>query len=235
MEKNIIDNLEFESHFKTRGFASQRRYPNEPMLQFLAENYFFLSPIVRKETRILEVGCGSGANLWVIAREGFDAYGLDIAKSAFPLCKKMLRGYGTSAKLRVGNMRALPYKKDFFDAIVDVLSIEHTTLEGHEQAFANIFRCLKSGGKFFSWHLGAGSISFIKGGGKRLDRCTTDNTPNNDVPYPNNGITCFLTAPLAKKMLNAAGFIDIHIERITRTYKDMTQEIEYFAISAKKP
>lgn len=234
MSKNL-DNLEFEEHFKKRGFASQRRYPNEPMVQFLAEYYFTLPYVMRKKTRILEVGCGSGANLWVIAREDFDAYGLDIATSALPLCKKMLKGYGTSAKLRVGNMRALPYQKNFFDAVVDVLSVEHTTLKGHEQAFAEIFRCLKSGGRFFSWHLGAGSINFTKGGGKRLDRYTTDNTPNPNVPYPNNGITCFLTAPLAKKMLKAAGFVDVRLERVIRTYKNMTQKVEYFAISARKP
>ncbi len=232
---STIDNLEFEAHFKVRGSASQRRYPNEPMIQFLAEHYFSRPRVERKKTRILEVGCGSGANLWVIAREGFDAYGLDIAKSALPLCKEMLKSYGTSATLRVGNMRVLPYKANFFDAIVDVFSIEHTTLKGHEQTFAEIFRCLKPGGRFFSWHLGAASINFKKGGGKKLDRYTTDNTPNQDVPYPNNGITCFLTAPLAKKMLKAAGFVDIHIERVLRTYKDMTQEVEYLGISAKKP
>ncbi len=234
MEKKL-DNLEFEKHFKARGFASQRRYPNEPMVQFLAEHYFPLSPALRKKTRILEVGCGSGANLWVIAREGFDAYGIDIAKSALPLAKQMLRGYGTSAKLQVGNMRSLPYANNFFDAVIDVLSIEHTTLKGHEQAFAEIFRTLKPGGRFFSWHLGAESVNFKKGGGKKLDRYTTDDTPNQDVPYPNNGTTCFLTAPLARKMLKAAGFAHVRIERVMRTYKEMTQEVEYFAISARKP
>lgn len=230
-----MDNLEFEKHFKKRGFASQRRYPNEPLVQFLAEYYFALPRVARKKMRILEVGCGSGANLWVIAREGFDAHGLDIAASALPLCKKMLKSYGTSAKLRVGNMRALPYRDYFFDAVVDVFSIEHTTLKGHEQVFAEIFRCLKPGGRFFSWHLGAGSINFTKGGGKKLDRYTTDNTPNSRVPYPHNGITCFLTAPLARKMLKDAGFRDINIERVVRTYKNMTQKVEYFAIQALKP
>lgn len=234
MSKNL-DNLEFEEHFKKRGFASQRRYPNEPMVQFLAEYYFALPRVARKKTRILEVGCGSGANLWAIAREGFDTYGIDIAKNALPLCKKMLKNYGVGAKLRMGNMRKLPYKSNFFDAVIDVLSIEHTTLKGHRQAFGEIFRCLKSGGRFFSWHLGSKSISFIHGGGKKLDRYTTDNTPNQNVPYPNNGITCFLTASLARKMLKTAGFTDIRIERVTRTYKQMTQKTEYFAILARKP
>ncbi|MDP2669410.1 MAG: hypothetical protein Q8P07_06335 [bacterium] len=35
-----MDNLEFEKKFKESGFASQRRYPNEALIQFLAKNYF---------------------------------------------------------------------------------------------------------------------------------------------------------------------------------------------------
>lgn len=230
-----MDNLEFEKHFQESGFHSQRRYPNEQVIQFLASHYFLLSRPKRKKIKVLELGCGSGANLWMVAKEGFDTYGIDIARTGIRLCRKMLESYGVKATLSVGNMRSLPYKNNFFDAVVDVLTIEHTTLKGHEQAFAEAYRCLKRGGRFFSWHLGAGSINFMRGGGKKLDRYTTENTPNTSVPYPNNGITCFLTAPLAKRMLKSAGFADINIERITRSYKNMTQEIEYFAISARKP
>jgi len=230
-----MDNHEFEKQYKKSGFASQRRYPNEQVIQFLAAHYFSLSRPKRKKIKVLELGCGSGANLWVIAKEGFDAYGMDNAPSSLPLCKKMLESYGAAAKLSVGTFRALEYKNDFFDAVVDILTIEHTDLRGHQEAFTEVFRTLKHGGRFFSWHLGTKSANFIRGGGKKLDRYTVDNTPKTDVPYANNGITCFITAPLAKKMLAQAGFVDISIERVTRTYKQMTQEVEFFAISARKP
>lgn len=230
-----LDNLVFEKHFKESGFHSQRRYPNEQAIQFLASHYFALPRSKRKHIKVLDLGCGSGANLWMIAKEGFDAYGIDISATGIRLCRTMLKQWGVSAALKVGNMRALPYEDSYFDAVVDVLSLEHTTLEGHQQAFKEIFRTLKPGGSFFSWHLGSKSISFIRGGGKKLDSYTRENTPNKQVPYPNNGITCFIPAPLAKKMLTHTGFVDISIERVTRTYKQMTQVEEYFAISARKP
>ncbi len=230
-----MDNLVFEKHFRLAGFRSQRRYPNEQAVQFLASHYSSFPRAKRKNTKVLELGCGSGANLWMVAREGFDAHGIDIARTGIQLCRKMLKSHGVSAKLAVGNMRALPYQDEQFDAIIDVLSIEHTTLEGHKQVFAEVFRCLKPGGRFFSWHLGSKSISFTNGGGEKLDRYTISNTPNPSVPYSNNGITCFITAPLVKKMLMQAGLIDVAIERVTRTYKEMTQQMEYFAISARKP
>jgi len=230
-----MDNLGFEKRYKREGFAFQRRYPNEQVIQFLASYYFSFPRSKRKKIRVLELGCGSGANLWVIAKEGFDAYGIDLAPTSIELCKQMLAQYDVKAKLSVGNMKHPDFGSSFFDAIIDVVSLQHTNLKGHQEAYENIFHCLKKGGHFFSWHLGSESINFKNGGGKKLDRYTVDNTPNTNVPYDNVGILCFLTAPLAKRLLQAAGFTDIHIERVTRTYKDMTQKVEFFAISACKP
>lgn len=229
-----MDNLEFEKKYRTSGSASQRRYPNEQTVQFLASHYFSLPQSKRRNVKVLELGCGGGANLWMVAKEGFDAYGVDIAPSSIALCKRMLKGYGVKAKLSTGNIKKLDFKNDFFDVILDVFTVEHTTLAGHRQAFTEAFRCLKHGGRLFSWHLGSKSINFTRGGGTKLDRYTVDNTPNTNVPYANNGITCFITAPLANKMLKEAGFTDISTERVTRTYRQMTQEVEYFAITARK-
>ncbi len=230
-----MDNLGFEKRYKTEGFVFQRRYPNEQVIQFLASHYFSLPRSKRRKIKVLELGCGSGANLWMIAKEGFDTYGIDLAPTSIDLCKQMLASYGVKAHVSVGNMKHPNFRSAFFDAIVDVVSVQHTNVKGHQEAYDNIFRCLKKGGRFFSWHLGSKSINFTHGGGKKLDRYTVDNTPRTTVPYPNVGILCFLTAPLAKRLLKASGFVDIHIERVTRTYKDMTQKVEFFAINVRKP
>src|SRR3989344_8080282 len=89
-----------ERQYHTRGFAAQRRYPNEALVQFLAAHFFDLSKAARKRIKILELGCGSGANLWMLAREGFDTYGVDAAPTALSLCKKMLHSWKVSAHLR---------------------------------------------------------------------------------------------------------------------------------------
>lgn len=64
-------------------------------------------------------------------------------------------------------MKKLDFKSNFFDAVIDVMTIEHTDLLGHQETFSEIFRCLKKGGRFFSWHLGSESISFKKGGARK--------------------------------------------------------------------
>jgi len=230
-----MDNLVFEKHYKLSGFSSQRRYPNEALIRFLAEHYFSIPKGKRARIKCLEIGCGSGANLWMIAKEGLDTYGIDIAPTSIKLCKQMLTQYHVKAKVSVSTMQKLDFKDKSFDVIVDVMTVEHTNLQGHKQTYAEVFRCLKKGGRFFSWHLGSKSASFVDGGGERVDTLTVDNIPNTAVPYSNNGLTCFITPEVARKLLKSAGFIDIAIERVTRTYKNMKQEMEYFSISARKP
>ena len=49
------------------------KYPGEDLIRFIARNFY--SRQIRRDTRILEVGCGPGANLWFLAREGFSFAG----------------------------------------------------------------------------------------------------------------------------------------------------------------
>ncbi|MDP4840895.1 MAG: class I SAM-dependent methyltransferase [Alphaproteobacteria bacterium] len=84
--------------------------------------FLFYSPGKRQDIKILETGCGSGANLWMIAREGFNTYGVDLSEASLTLCEKMLEKYNTQAQLSVQNMSAMDFDFNTFDAVVDVFS-----------------------------------------------------------------------------------------------------------------
>lgn len=229
-----MKDLQFEKLYKTQGFDSQRSYPNEALIRFLSANYFNLPRAKRKKIKILELGCGSGANLWMLAKEGFDAYGIDIASTGIKLCKKMLKKWNVFAKAEKGNMRKLGFPDNFFDAIVDVVSVQHVNLKGHSEIYRETYRCLKTGGKLFQWHLGTRSVSFKMGGGKKIDSNTIDAIRNPKVPLSGCGLVCFLTPAVAKKMLKEAGFKNIIIESHIRTYQNRKQKIEYLAIQCEK-
>lgn len=229
-----MNDLQFEKDYKAKGLASQRRYPNEALIKFLAENYFSLPIKKRKKIKILELGCGSGANLWMMTKESFDVYGIDVAPTGIKLAKRMMKLWSVSARLEVGNMRKLNFPDNFFDAIVDVVSVQHTDLKGHREIYQETYRCLKSGGLFFQWHLGARSISFREGKGRKIDESTLSEISNPKVPFYGCGLICFLTPKKAEKMLGTAGFKNINIETYTRTYKNRSQKIEYLAIQCEK-
>ncbi len=151
--------MTFEQKYTESGFDSQRRYPNEGLIRFMAG---YLGAGTRSEKKVLEIGCGSGANLWMVAKEGYDAFGIDLAPTGVELCQMMLESWGGRAALAVGNMMRLPYPEAFFDGIVDVVSMQHLSLLDHKQAMSEIHRCLKPGGLFYQWHLGDKSASFQK-------------------------------------------------------------------------
>lgn len=84
-------------------FSSQSwgKYPGESLIRFIAKNYYSR---VRSEIKILEIGCGTGANLWYFAKEGFRTYGIDGSKKAISIANQRLNDEKLHAELIVGDI-----------------------------------------------------------------------------------------------------------------------------------
>ena len=82
------------------------KYPPLSLVRFVARNFYRKN---RPEVRILEVGCGPGANIWYIAREKFSAYGIDGSAVAIDRARQRLERNGLTADLRSGDVSSLPY------------------------------------------------------------------------------------------------------------------------------
>ncbi len=217
----------WEKQYRERGFNSQREYPNESLIAFVKRNF-------KSGDKILELGCGSGANIWFLGKEGREVYGIDYSETGIEYCKKMLDKWGTKAKLTIGDIKKLPYENNYFDAIVDVVSVQHLKFREHLGCLQEVHRCLKRGGKFFSYHLGENSISYTNGGGKLIDKNTVDNIVDKDKPLAGNGQTCFLSRNDYRDLLEQSGFRDVIIDTVTRSYNNQEFFIEYLVVNAKK-
>jgi len=224
----------WERQYLDRGFKAQRLYPNEELVRFLGINFFRIHRHRRKNVSILELGCGSGANLWMIAREGFSAYGIDLSPEGIRLCRQMLKKWDVSARLTVGSMLALPYEDDCFDAVVDVVSSQHLAFSQHSPLYREVHRVLRPGGLFFSYHLGNKSYSYRRGEGMRIDRFTVDNIKNPQAPLANNGVTCFPTERAVEKILTHHTFNNVNIENVIKTYDQRKTMLQYLVIRAQK-
>lgn len=225
----------FDRQYRERGMRAQRSYPNEFLIQFLASRFFSLSTAERAGIAILEIGCGSGANLWAMAKEGFEVHGLDSSQAALDLAKTHIEGkWGVSAGLRLGDFATLPYDAGRFDAVVDVVSLQHLALADAARALAEVARVLKAGGGFFSYRLSDRSVMFSAPSAARIDAATLVNIGDPAMPLANNGPISFWNPGLATRAYRDAGLVVSTIERVGRTYATGAY-VEYLAIAAGKP
>jgi ubiquinone/menaquinone biosynthesis C-methylase UbiE len=224
----------FDTQYKQKGMRSQRSYPNESLIQFVASRYFGLSMLDRQSIRILEIGSGSGANLWMIAKEGLRAYGLDSSEAGLNLAKTHLaEKWGVAADLKQGSFTALPYEDGFFDAVVDVVSMQHLDLANSQVALQEIHRVLKPGGEYFSYRLSDHSVMYEHGIAAGVDAATLSNIDDTTMPLANNGPISFWSPSLARFMYSNANLKIDSIERLGRTYSSGAY-IEYLCVVASK-
>jgi ubiquinone/menaquinone biosynthesis C-methylase UbiE len=218
----------FDRQYRARGLGSQRTYPNESLIQFLASRYFKLGADDRAKVRVLEVGCGSGANLWMIAKEGFEAHGIDSSAEGIALARRHLQQkWGVSALLRIGSLLELPYPAAHFDVVVDVVSLQHLDLSSSRRALDEIARVLKRGGTFFSYRLSDRSV--MRDAGPRVDEVTLSDITGADMPLAHNGATSFWMPAVAQELYGSAGLRVDAVERVGRTYAD-GMFVEYLSI-----
>jgi SAM-dependent methyltransferase len=154
----------WEELFRTRDWG---KYPPEELIRFIARNYFAAPD--RKQVRVLEMGCGTGANVWFLAREGFDAYGIDGSATAIRKGEQRLQKEGLTAHLRVGDVLSLAEDcpAGHFDAVIDVGCLVCNRLAEVRSIVDQAIRLLKPGGRLFSMLLARGTYG--DGTGKEIE------------------------------------------------------------------
>ena len=103
----------------------------------------FVADICRRVTdrrpRILDVGCGTGANLLMLSQFG-DAEGVDISEDALAFCRE--RGL---EKVKLGAGEALPYDDGTFDLVTGLDVVEH--MDDDLAGLREMRRVLRPGGR----------------------------------------------------------------------------------------
>ncbi len=226
-----------DESYSRLGFAAQRRYPNEELLRFVGPRYFTMPRAARAGVAVLEIGCGSGANLWMLAREGFNVHGVDLSFAALSLCRQMLAEWQTgAAPLTQGSMTELPYRNQSFDLVVDVLATHCLTEAEFVRCLRETGRILKCGGMFFSYMLSKNSDAFRDHApATKLDQSTLNGIERATSPYFGSLFPVRFIAPDEySALLESHGFRVRSNERIGRTYRNGAEYFEYVSIAAEK-
>lgn len=124
-----------------------QRYPWDSVVSFVFRSAPRDRP--RDAVRILEVGCGTGSNLWFAAREGFTVAGVDASASAIATARRRFAEEGLAGDLEVGDFTQLAFEDDSFDCVVDRASLTCCGFTDLQRAIAEVRRVLKPGGRLF--------------------------------------------------------------------------------------
>lgn len=145
------------------------KYPSVPVIRFVARNFYKVKN--RKEIKILEIGSGTGANLWFCAREGFSVIGLEGSQTAIDRMENRFKDENLTSFII--DMKAGDYfntldeiEDNSIDAIIDSESLCCNPFSYCQQVIAKSFDKLKSGGVFMSLTFAEGTWGF---GGCEVD------------------------------------------------------------------
>jgi ubiquinone/menaquinone biosynthesis C-methylase UbiE len=225
-----------ERSYAAQGIKAQRRYPNEELVRFLARNFFQLTREERTRISILDAGCGSCSNLWVIAREGFDAHGVDLSPEALRLGQLVLAEWEVGAKLKLGNLLCLPYEKEGFDAVVDIVASYVLNLVEFNKYLSEIARVLKPSGKFFLFTPSSESSAFRNfAPAEKIDESTLNGIYRKDSPYYGNFFPFrFSDTTSLQQMFRNVGLEPQGMELLTRTYGRMTETFQFISLEGSR-
>jgi protein-L-isoaspartate(D-aspartate) O-methyltransferase len=89
----------------------------EKVARALAEHYG-----LKAGSRVLDVGCGKGFQLFELMRvvPGIEVYGIDISEYAIEHCKEEIRD-----RLQIGNATSLPFPDKHFDLVFSITTLHN--------------------------------------------------------------------------------------------------------------
>lgn len=139
----------WEQIFKSKEWG---KYPGEPFIRFIAHNFYHLQ---RSNIYIFELGLGTGANLWYLAREGFKVGGIEYSKVGIERFKNRLKDDNLLNSLQdiyEGDYeeQLTRLKDDSLDCIFESASFMCNDIIKTKRVIKIAYKKLKLGGKFFS-------------------------------------------------------------------------------------
>jgi SAM-dependent methyltransferase len=209
---------QWAAHYAT--LSGYRFMPSEELVRFCGRQRHDLG-------RVLEVGCGNGANLWFLARQSNCAVGVDFHVPVLTAAQELCESYGcgqetrdskpgrrvwlSPALLAGASAYDLPFTTHAFDTVVDSMVSQHFPWADHRDVYHEYRRVLRPGGKLFLLHLVMGTS------GSRYNR---EDYPEGIALFPDAGFTCLPGAGQLVHELRTVGFSSVEERGMTRSYPD---------------
>jgi cyclopropane fatty-acyl-phospholipid synthase-like methyltransferase len=101
--------------------------------------------------RVVDLGCGTGANAVFLAQHGFDVTGIDFAPSGLAKARKAAAKAGVAATFLEADLTALPAGLGPFDVLVDYGTLDDLSAAKRDRYVANVVPLAAPGSRFLLW------------------------------------------------------------------------------------
>ncbi len=221
--------MSWDSHWeKVFSSNSWGRYPPEELVRFVARHFFPVPD--RGQVRLLEVGCGPGANIWFMAREGFDVRGIDGSHTAIERARERLKGDRLEGVLVLGDIVNLRdhFLADHFDAVIDVACLQHNDIRSIRAILDSARHVLKPGGLIFSMMVD--TECYGCGTGRQVEPGTFVEVSAG--PCTGVGLCHFFSLEEVRSLFSI--FAEVRIERSLRSQDNMTHWYGHWVVEGVK-
>ena len=122
------------------------KYPDDILVRWAFRNF----PLEDGgRGRALDLGCGAGRNAIFLAREGFEAYAVDISDKGVEETLRRAEREGLKVKGQRAAVDEIDFPEAFFDGVVCYGVYCYAPLEEIRESLKRVVRALRPGGKFY--------------------------------------------------------------------------------------
>jgi len=129
----IID-TNWEKYYKKRGQIQSK------VTEIVKNSITFL----KKDSKILDIGCGTGRHSIFLAKKGFDVIAIDPSKTGLEIAKK--KAEKLKINFKVGKKEKINFENNYFDAVIITNVLSHSLISDIKKSVKEINRVLKKGG-----------------------------------------------------------------------------------------
>jgi len=125
---------EYDNRFNNQRLDYMRSVENKALLENL------------KRGLILDIGCGTGEQTILLAKNGYTVIGMDISMEMIKIANDRINkdNLGDKISLLVASAEALPFREDSVDGLISIFGV-YSHVPTIDQAFGEIFRVVRPG------------------------------------------------------------------------------------------
>ena len=193
--------MSFDSNWEKEIYSQGKhinKYPYGELISIFFNSLKYLDTDIKTEedTKILELGCGAGNNLWFFAENGFDTYGVDGSQSACDIAKKLCDSRNQKVNIQQAYFDNLPFDDNSMDIIIDRESTYCGTKDDIKSWWREANRVLKKGGVIISFKFSDKNPDLFKINNNELNAIKIETNTFKDIElgtFKDTGIIHFST------------------------------------------